>query len=574
MMKCFSYSNLFIALLFYFPIAPLVTAVALQNITLPLPKGTSNHGDPNLLCTPTRWTDLISFYLLNYVAHAATVIAKPGEGPFQFAVTVVGCLLFPTIGAFRGIEAILGGAIFAKSQLQKAARTGALCMLVRASDWKPAVGERIQHALLRYPTQDETDFPQSTLDPSAAHVSVYETPWSHSTFQRPSYVTTQSIHGTLRIPDGYRLAIVPPDTIILDLDGGIGSSRISCSYSFVKVVVALAQTSYAATTLYRSRGDQVARYGYAAFGLTVAPYAVMSIVNLIGNLCCPDYPALYLVESSIMDEARQRPLGYFSGTVGRVKEEHALDIRGSSHDLSQIVGPLEFLQPFGSELSVRFRTLADISSQPRDYPETVLRYLSLSDKVAMESISGAPVGEEKIWVVLGSETTDGDAIIQVPSCNPFESESIPAEVLEYSIRRACQKNAAKCRNGNLELEDIVSRHNMFLKRRALEYVLTIFVGLISLIITGAMSHFHPGSSTPTQRSWTMTWLAFGVVSGFSYIVMQRSAQGDQKNQELAKKWWSPFLTLIGYISGAAPAFGGFFVVCQMLNEYGTCVRLG
>ena len=385
---------------------------------------------------------------------------------------------------------------------------------------------------------------------------------------------TELVHGTYRIPEGYSLAIVPPDAVILDLDGGIGSSAISCSYSFVKALVALAQTTYAVSTLYSSAGDQVDRYGYAAFGLTVAPYAVMSIVNLLGNLCTPDYPALYLVESSIMDEARQRPLGYFSGTVGRLKEEHALDIRGSTHDLSQIVGPLEFRQTFGDELSVRFRVLADMSSQPGLYPETALHYLSFSDKVLRESVSGSSVGEEKTWVVLEDATTKYDPVIRVPSCNPFKSASSPVEASKYSIRRTRPESSAKLEKVNVELEDLVSRRKTFLRKRVLEYILTFLLSIIPLIINGAMSHFHPHSSTPSQRSWTMVWLAVGTVSGFLYILLQRSGQGNRKHQKLAGKWWSPFLTLIGYINGASPAIGGFFVVGQMLNDYGSCVTLG
>jgi hypothetical protein len=57
------------------------------------------------------------------------------------------------------------------------------------------------------------------------------------------------------------------------------------------------------------------QYGYGAFGLTVIPYAVMSIVNLIGNAACPEYPKLYMIQSQVMNEAERRG-GRFSGTVG------------------------------------------------------------------------------------------------------------------------------------------------------------------------------------------------------------------------------------------------------------------
>jgi hypothetical protein len=127
-----------------------VAAAALRNMTLTLPEGSSNHGDPNLLCTPTRWTDLASFYLFNYVAHATTVLIRPGEQPFSFAVTVVGCLLFPTMGAFRGIEALMCGAVLVKSELEKAARSGALCMLVRSPDWEPEAGDAVPNGVVKF----------------------------------------------------------------------------------------------------------------------------------------------------------------------------------------------------------------------------------------------------------------------------------------------------------------------------------------------------------------------------------------------------------------------------------------
>ncbi|KAH0537363.1 hypothetical protein FGG08_005842 [Glutinoglossum americanum] len=74
-------------------------------------------------------------------------------------------------------------------------------------------------------------------------------------------------------------------------------------------------------TIYRSKGNQIHIYGYAAFGLTVTQYALMSLVNLLGNLMCPQYPVMYLVESEVMQEARMRPGAVFEGVAGRLKED-------------------------------------------------------------------------------------------------------------------------------------------------------------------------------------------------------------------------------------------------------------
>jgi len=77
----------------------LVTAAAPnQNITIEVPPGTSNHGDPHLLCTPTRTVDVASFFLLNYVAHAVTVRPSPGEHLIPSVKLILFALVFPTSG--------------------------------------------------------------------------------------------------------------------------------------------------------------------------------------------------------------------------------------------------------------------------------------------------------------------------------------------------------------------------------------------------------------------------------------------------------------------------------------------
>lgn len=72
-------------------------------------------------------------------------------------------------------------------------------------------------------------------------------------------------------------------------------------------------------TLYESRGDQIERYGFAASGLTVAPYLVMSIINLASTMLTPEYPTAFVVDSEIMREAARRDDAQFSGMVGVLK---------------------------------------------------------------------------------------------------------------------------------------------------------------------------------------------------------------------------------------------------------------
>jgi hypothetical protein len=76
------------------------------NITITVPEGTSNHGDPNLLCTPIKWTDVVVFYGVNYLAHAVTVKSIPGEQAWSTIQAIICALIYPYSGVLRGIEAI------------------------------------------------------------------------------------------------------------------------------------------------------------------------------------------------------------------------------------------------------------------------------------------------------------------------------------------------------------------------------------------------------------------------------------------------------------------------------------
>ena len=163
---------------------------------------------------------------------------------------------------------------------------------------------------------------------------------------KPIRLITTKVHGKVVLPDGYALMVVPKDTVLEDDPSvelkfcdkivravsklfQVDSSHntlISSNYNFVKILVSLGQTLFAVATIYRTRGDQISKYGYAAFGLTVIPYAWMSLINLFGNLIRPEYPALYLVESETLDQLRNQVemnqpddnILLIQGTVGRM----------------------------------------------------------------------------------------------------------------------------------------------------------------------------------------------------------------------------------------------------------------
>lgn len=103
-----------------------------MNITIPVPAGTTDHGQPGLLCVPPGWTDIFTFFATNYVAHAATVLARPGQSLSETFMDVVSALFVPGFGALRTLRyLILHPATVRDDDLRRAAAAGALCMVIR-----------------------------------------------------------------------------------------------------------------------------------------------------------------------------------------------------------------------------------------------------------------------------------------------------------------------------------------------------------------------------------------------------------------------------------------------------------
>jgi len=133
----------------------------------------------------------------------------------------------------------------------------------------------------------------------------------------------------MSLPEGYRLFEVPrgaplkPVSAELPADE-LKSFHIGVSYSALKILVGLFQAVWGVVTLYRARGNQIDLYGYAAFGLSVTPYAFMSIINTIANLVTPEYATMYLVHTPDMDAAREEG-GVFHGVIAAVDTETELD---------------------------------------------------------------------------------------------------------------------------------------------------------------------------------------------------------------------------------------------------------
>lgn len=115
-----------------------------ENITVSVPQGSTNHGNSRLVCTPSKWTDVVQFFILYIVAPAATVKSLPGQSIVGGLFAMCSALLFPTASVRMGIDTILRCAALQSSPLLKAHKAGALCEVVRADDWEPQHGDYVR----------------------------------------------------------------------------------------------------------------------------------------------------------------------------------------------------------------------------------------------------------------------------------------------------------------------------------------------------------------------------------------------------------------------------------------------
>jgi hypothetical protein len=189
-------------------------------------------------------------------------------------------------------------------------------MVTRNTAWKPAVSDGVLRDLKRIEDGIEDDRAGKEDKPSIQDVEQKATRTSKSdpaiynyalkprsemaVLEMADTITGAKIHGGFQLPYGYDWIRIPRTAIVRPY--GTRASQpsddskqtpqeedrqpevhLSASYSLVRPLIAIVQTIYAGVTLYRTRGDQLDRFGFAAFGLTVTPYLVMSIINFVAQ---------------------------------------------------------------------------------------------------------------------------------------------------------------------------------------------------------------------------------------------------------------------------------------------------
>lgn len=586
---------------------------AKQNITVTLPEGTKQYADSEVICMPAKWKDIALFFLVNYVTHALTTVVLPGEGWESYLTNAFAALLFPGFGAYRGLRAIFVGWATVRKRfrsepwdhgesvevhkhkarrardLQKARRAGALCMMVRSSDWRPVDGDEIgKNALLvegsgrqlldktakkepvvtvqglwtsTLPKADDDD--QSLLhspediqmrsmstDPSTSGIQLctYPTPWTYCRKSRPDSVGSRTIRcAPADLAPGYSIIMLPSCTPVRNLLDDHAIDRINSQFDIMRGLVALVQAILAIQTLYQTRGDQLDRYGFAAFGLTVAPYAVMSLINLLGALSRPEYDAVYLVGSPIMVEERKRKGldGYYDGVVGEVFE--ADTDRNDSFADNPIEPGTQFVKS-----PVRFTTIDN---------ELYASFPSWG--VASSLYSTSEDTFIKITTTVSSTPSTESAALYVPNASPFSYNRADRSPLDEALPTPAALDIFKWPS------KLLPRSTRYIKRSRYG---AFAISLTPIILIQALSGFRAGTSTVLQQAITMLWLAWGSAIGFLVAKYEkRDTIGDKVDG--VTEVWSVLLKAFFFLILGWPAVAGWGVVAMMLKEYGKCVKL-
>ncbi|KAI5841719.1 hypothetical protein BZA05DRAFT_412832 [Tricharina praecox] len=495
-----------IALLFG-SLATSVIGGPLMNLTVTVPSGSTTYGRPGLICVPTDWKDIVQFLLLNYVSHVASL----RFGPWQsFTSSLFSCLVSlcsPFYGIIMNLDVLFRCAISSKDPLERAALAEALCVVCRNDKWRPSDGQVIENARLIVSNSASTG---NTVTFKVAHNNRY----------RDVAVVARvgnNVHGVCELPEGYALICIHRATVIPTGETTSNKITLSSEYNIPKIIAAIFQTVFGSFTLYRARGIQVDRYGYAAFGLTVFPYILMSLVNLAIHLVTPSYPSIYLVHSPEMDEARDRG-GIFEGYIGKVIPRlymHAGEALGGEcsgkFKLDKAGNP-------SGRFIFRVHGAASCASTGDSNDDASIPLAALSTEGSLKD-------SDAIWTEEIDPTTDAAAILLVPMTSPFE-------VGEGRRFWGEMRNAAPL--------------------RIVALIMMILCFLPMLLLT----RFEKRESTVPQRFWTLFWLTFNALWIVSSIIWSR--------------WW--IIAVVFFISPVA-FIGGLTVVCQMLEEHGSCIRV-
>lgn len=532
-----------------------------QNFTIP--SGWTDHGVKGLVCRPTDWTTMASFFISNYIAHAFTIKKTPGQSTANYVAAMFIAFCYPSFGVSRALETLIYCTVLPfcdkPDGLQQALEDDALCMLVRSRTWKPRQGDILRQLVdnARY----DLGIPVQARETGASKYKIYSPDYSNRAAKGSGSFDSikvslapvgrgRSIHGIHELPPGgeYEFLIVPVNAEVHPLHtqaGDLGGpcKPMAASKTALPVLIALYQICYGSVSLYRARGDQVDLYGYATFGLTVIPYVLMAVINLLVQLLSNDYPDLYMIHTLEMDEAIKRG-GRFEGVVGTVH-------------------PPETQDPDDN----------DVLEEREDIPVQWWKVMSTSvadnrELFTLERSGGRyDIGPETITIT--QETGNGNVRqLSAPDL------TIPC-FSDFPRRRHRRKGPLFC---NDAYESFNGEPSARLVGFLGQVYGSILINGISIAINAAVSRFRNGTdSIRLQRGFILTWIVWNCIYGQLGDLILRLwtvySHAYSRSSSILDKTFVLSRALLFHAVWFLPAIGGMVIAGLEMGDYGSCIRI-
>ncbi|KAG9384452.1 hypothetical protein PtrSN002B_007631 [Pyrenophora tritici-repentis] len=449
-----------------------------SNITIVAPEGTTQQSDDHLVCLPADWSTVLRFFLFNYVAHAFTVWSRPGETASEKVFSAVLAFFLPVSGLGRGIDAIYRGALLGRglwtnlfgsatnaTQVRTAVRAGALGILVRTQIWKGETRDtarnycfalnderwessKLRGVLCQVRASIRSQVQVSLDNNSQTFSDAYqiEVDGDESAIRPPDLSSNRHVNGITSTPErfGYRIMELPrtSENLIVtpkdqEEEGGTEEANgeetaklhIPQASNVAVALIAVLQIVYAGYGVLTVTGDQFDRFGYSAFHLTVLPYLVMSVVNLVGNLLTPTYPGITLVGTATSDEVHRRA-GIVQSTIGYIENLSSFEETTNSADE---MGNYTVIVYECSQNMTRYVQDSDYENTPMHYDNSIPHSLQIcfdkecrrTHKGILKVPSGRPKPVKHPWafcckeafrIEVVTQTMDPDGIRLIRCC--------------------------------------------------------------------------------------------------------------------------------------------------------------
>ena len=361
------------------------------------------------------------------------------------------------------------------------------------------------------------------------------------------------LHGMAAPPKGYSLAVPVRRgyTELLIRNHLNDTERLTVHHrpGIVSGVLSVIQIGIGTYNLYSAQSSQIPRWGYAAYSLSVLPYVIMSVMNLLCAAVVDSYACAQLLRTPILEETLRRQTSEnsreiieYDGTIGTVKA-------GSMPGAVEI-GTMG--QVGSSYVAVRMRTECcrgeSGSQQENLVVETPMGYSRTYRLVQGSEARNSADGPTK--------PTNRDSEEVRPEFDGAQRASDTGARDGANLKPTRFTICALSHDGPSLQEDVLQADAITRLEGATLACLFLVALILPHVIIFALTRFRANHSTVVQRAWMMAWLAadqFSACSTFACWVLWK------KRQNIIPDWLQKCFYGVLMITG----IGGFVQVVKM-----------